>query len=167
MKIILSKKQWLKAGQKAGWIKKSMRDIRDVIIDFDSFDFIEDRHDVDNNSRNTWNISYNHLTFEDSQLVDELLRNYGSNTFRFFVELFKAANCSAVNVWSGQKVGAEELTKMVTVDVDAFWNAIRLSDEIYQTERQAERSEIERGEIDTQQPSHSDIYGPDQEKPQY
>jgi hypothetical protein len=159
MKIKLSKSQWEKIGKKAGWIKEALRDLRNVIVNFDTLEFIESRRDIDLDSNNTWKISYNHSTLNDQQLLTSLLKLYG-NGLRFYIELFKAADFSAFNIRSGQKITAEELAKMVFPDAEDFWGILRQSDEVYNAER-----EIEQRDMEMQQ--DMDEHEPDTLRPQY
>jgi len=163
MKIKMSKAQWEGIGKKAGWIKIALRDSRDVIIDFDKLEFVESEKYADPNSNNTWVISYNSGTLKDQDLLTSLNKLYG-NGWKFLVQLFQAGNFSAFNIKNGQKMTAEELAKVVFSEEEAFWDILRQSDEIYESERAMEKRDMEMG--DNQEVGDYEKYGPDPLTPQ-
>jgi hypothetical protein len=164
MKIKISKSQWELAGKKAGWIKTSMREMRELILDLDSMELLEQLKKDDLVANNIWMISYNKSTFEDTRLLSSLSSLYG-NTIKFIEELFKAANVLAKNSKSGQTMTAEVFAKKIFPDIDYFWEAIKQNDSIYDTERSIEKRDVEMG--DDQALGDYEKYGPDQQKPQF
>lgn len=162
MKIKMSKSQWERIGRSAGWIKKAQSDIRDVIIDFDRLEFIERLRDVDKNSTNTWNISYNNSLLQDDELLKSLPPG---DDLRSYIALFNACNFSAGNIKTGQKMTAEELAKMIYPEKESFRDIIRESDDVYRGEREIEKRDIEMG--DSQDVGDYEKYGPDPLVPQY
>ena len=160
----MSKREWELAGKRAGWIKTSMREMRELILDLDTMELLEQLKNDDLVANNIWIISYNKSTFEDTRLLSSLSSLYG-NTIKFIEELFKSANVLAKNNKSGQTMTTEIFAKKIFPDIDYFWEAIKENDSIYDTERSIEKRDIEMG--DDRSLGDYEKYGPDQQKPQF
>lgn len=86
MKITLSKNQWEEMGRKAGWVKKSIKDMQEMYVSFSKdylFDGIQDIKHSDQSSEYTdiWIVGYNSSAINDDQLFNSMMDSYNKKEY--------------------------------------------------------------------------------------
>lgn len=158
-KIRMSKSQWRQIGKIAGWINES----RDFLFDVDSFEFVESEKYA--NGREVWSLTYDYNKLRDNSLFTKLEMQFRYGSIEYAIALLKECDFKGLNIQIQQPLSIEQIAQKIYSDIEGFFNVIKESDEVYDTERQIERRDMDM--IDDQRPGHYETDGPDYPTQQY
>ena len=146
MKYKITKQAWKSIGKQAGWMKESQR------VKWFEWE--------DPNSSNNWIINYRDI--EPDEMYNEQGRSLSEK------EIMRKMIVSIQNKFEDNKLTSAQIEYFIDkFDLESdFFDMVQETNALFRDEQRIEQRDMDMG-LDDQGPSHSDIYGPEKQHPQY